>query len=174
MKNEMTKREEIIRILQLQPHPEGGYFRETYRSEGEISREELGTKFSGKRNFSTCIYFMLTSESFSAFHRILQDEAWHFYEGSPLSLHMISPKGEYNKVIVGRNFEKGEVPQFVVPGGTWFAAEVAPEDSFSLLGCTVAPGFDFADFEMAGRAELILLFPGLREIIVRLTRESIL
>lgn len=167
------KREEIIRILQLQPHPEGGYFRETYRSEGIISREELGVKFSGKRNFSTCIYFLLTSESFSAFHRIVQDEAWHFYEGSPLSLHRISPNGDYSKVILGRNFEKGEVPQFVVPGGTWFAAEVVNEESFSLLGCTVAPGFDFADFEMAGRAELIRLFPELREIITRLSRGSI-
>jgi uncharacterized protein len=166
------KKEEIIRILRLLNHPEGGYFRETYRSEGVISREELGVKFSGKRNFSTCIYFLLTSENFSAFHRIVQDEAWHFYEGSPLSLHMISPEGEYNKVTVGRNFEIGEVPQFVVPGGTWFAAEVARKDSFSLLGCTVAPGFDFEDFEMAGRTELIRLFPGLIQIIFRLTRES--
>jgi predicted cupin superfamily sugar epimerase len=168
-----VKREEIIRILQMQPHPEGGYFRETYRSEGVISKEELGEEYSGKRNFSTCIYFLLTSESFSAFHRIVQDEAWHFYDGCSLFLHVISPKGEYNKVIIGRNIEKGEVPQYVVPGGTWFAAEVVNEDSFSLLGCTVAPGFDFMDFEMARRAELIGLFPELREIIVRLSRESI-
>jgi hypothetical protein len=167
----MIKMENIIRTLQLNPHPEGGYFRETYRSEAVISREELGVKFSGKRNFSTCIYFLLTSESFSAFHRIVQDEAWHFYDGSPLSLHMISPGGEYSSVIIGRNFEKGEVPQFVVPGGTWFAAEVAREDSFALLGCTVSPGFDFGDFELGGRKELMELFPDLREIILRMSRE---
>jgi uncharacterized protein len=167
----MIRTENIIRALQLNPHPEGGFFRETYRSMGVISKDELGNKYSGKRNFSTCIYFLLTSENFSAFHRIVQDEAWHFYEGSPLSLHMISPQGEYARVIIGRNFEKGEVPQFVVPGGTWFAAEVASIDSFSLLGCTVAPGFDFEDFEMGRRDELISLFPELNEIIFRLSRE---
>jgi len=167
----MTKPELIIKALKLDPHPEGGYFRETYRSKGIISKEELGEKFSGERNFSTCIYFLLTAESFSAFHRIIQDEAWHFYEGSPLFLHMISPEGEYTRVIIGRNFEKGEVPQFVVPGGTWFAAEVSREDSFSLLGCTVAPGFDFADFEMGVRKDLIKLFPDLRETIFKLSRE---
>jgi uncharacterized protein len=167
----MNKVDTIIYKLQLKAHPEGGYFRETYRSEGVISKDELGEKYSGKRNFSTSIYFLLTSESFSAFHRIVQDEAWHFYDGAPLFLHLISPQGDYTRVIVGRNFEKGEVPQFVVPGGTWFAAEVASEDSFSLLGCTVAPGFDFEDFEMAGRDSLSKRFAGLKEIIVRLTRE---
>jgi predicted cupin superfamily sugar epimerase len=167
----MINLDNVIHMLQLNPHPEGGYFRETYRSEGMISREELGKRFSGKRNFSTSIYFLLTSESFSAFHRIVQDEAWHFYDGSPLFLHMISPKGEYTKVIIGRNFENGEIPQFVVPGGTWFAAEVGHKDSFSLLGCTVAPGFDFADFEMGGRDELTRLFPELMEIIFKLSRE---
>jgi len=167
----MTQKEEIIKTLQLNPHPEGGYFRETYRSEGMISRKELGDKYSGERNISTCIYFLLTSESFSAFHRIVQDEAWHFYDGSPLFLHMISPKGDYIKVTIGRNYEKGEVPQFVVPGGTWFAADVAHEDSFSLLGCTVAPGFDFADFEMGRQDRLLKNFPTCSEVIRELTRE---
>ena len=167
----MNRTEIIIKTLQLNPHPEGGYFRETYRSEGMISGEELGERYTGKRNFSTGIYFLLTSESFSAFHRIVQDEAWHFYDGSPLFLHMISPRGEYTRVTIGRNFEKGEVPQFVVPGGTWFAAGVAGEDSFSLLGCTVAPGFDFADFEMGRRKDLTTLFPHLKEIIFNFSRE---
>jgi uncharacterized protein len=167
----MTSLDTLIRALRLNPHPEGGYFRETYRSEGVIRREELGGKFSGNRNFSTCIYFLLTSESFSAFHRIVQEEAWHFYDGSPLHLHMISPQGKYQDVIIGRNIEQGEVPQFVVPGGTWFAAEVTVNDSFSLLGCTVAPGFDFADFEMGKRDELIADFPECREVIRSLTRD---
>lgn len=165
------KIENIIRALQLKAHPEGGYFRETYRSEGIINREELGDQFSGPRNFSTCIYFLLTSESFSAFHRIVQDEAWHFYEGSPLFLHMITTGGKYTRVTIGRNLEDGEVPQFVVPGGTWFAAEVSQKDSFSLLGCTVAPGFDFADFEMGRRDELTAEFPEFRDVIRALTRD---
>jgi uncharacterized protein len=168
----MMNPEKIIRALELNPHPEGGYFRETYRSEGVISKKELSGKYACKRNFSTCIYFLLTSQSFSAFHRIVQDEAWHFYDGSPLFLHMISPQGNYSKAIIGRNFEMGEVPQFVVPGGTWFAAEVAHEDSFSLMGCTVAPGFDFTDFEMGRRVELFTLFPGCREVIGKLSREE--
>jgi uncharacterized protein len=167
----MIKIENIIRTLQLKAHPEGGYFRETYRSRGTISSEELGKKYSGKRNFSTCIYFLLTSESFSVFHRIIQDEAWHFYDGSPLILHMISKEGGYSKVTIGRNFEMGEIPQFVVPGGTWFAAEVSIKDSFSLLGCTVAPGFDFADFEMGRRDELMAVFPEYGEVIRALTRD---
>jgi uncharacterized protein len=167
----MVNLDTIIHTLQLKPHPEGGYFRETYRSPGTISREELGERYSGKRNFSTCIYFLLTSESFSAFHRIIQDEAWHFYDGSPLILHMISSGREYTKVTIGRNFDMGEIPQFVVAGGSWFAAEVAEKDSFSLLGCTVAPGFDFADFEMGRRDELTANFPEYREVIHSLTRD---
>jgi predicted cupin superfamily sugar epimerase len=135
-----------------------------------ISKEVLMGKFRGERNFSTCIYFLLTSGLFSAFHRIIPDEAWHFYDGSPLILHMISSAGKYSRAVIGRNIEKGEVPQFVVPGGTWFAAEVALENSFSLLGCTVAPGFDFSDFEMGRKADLSASFPEHREIIEKLSR----
>ncbi len=167
----MIDPEKIVKALELNSHPEGGYFRETYRSEGKISKVELDGKFAGDRNFSTCIYFLLTSDSFSAFHRIVQDEIWHFYDGSPLFLHLISQRGEYSKVIIGRNFEKGEVPQHIVPGGMWFAAEVAWEDSFSLLGCTVAPGFDFLDFELGTRSELLADFPQCREVIAKLSRE---
>lgn len=105
----------IIKQLNLQPHPEGGYFKETYRSQGSISKENLTLEFSGDRNYSTAIYFMLTSDTFSAFHKINQDEFWHFYKGSPIKLHMISPEGMYTNVWIGNNFEKGEVPQFVVP-----------------------------------------------------------
>ena len=107
----------IIEQLGLQPHPEGGYFKETYRSTGIISKNELGATYSGQRNYSTCIYFLLTSDSFSAFHRIKQDEIWHFYDGSALRLHMISDKGEHSMHIIGKNLSQGEVPQFVVPGG---------------------------------------------------------
>ena len=164
MKN---KPEEIIEKLQLQPHPEGGYFRETYRSQGEI--ESLPDSYNGKRNYSTCIYFLLTSEKFSAFHRIKQDEIWHFYDGSPIKLYTISPEGELSEHIIGNNLTKAEIPQLIVPGGYWFAAEVMNENSYSLVGCTVAPGFSFEDFELAKRETLISKFPKHQQIITKFT-----
>ncbi|MDO6803524.1 cupin domain-containing protein [Wenyingzhuangia sp. 1_MG-2023] len=160
----------IIKQLNLQPHPEGGYFKETYRSQGSISKENLTIEFSGDRNYSTAIYFMLTSDTFSAFHKINQDEFWHFYKGSPIKLHMISPEGMYTNVRIGNNFEKGEVPQFVVPAQYWFAAEVIANNSYALVGCTVAPGFDFDDFVLAERIKILSLFPEHENIIKRLTR----
>jgi predicted cupin superfamily sugar epimerase len=167
----MDSLQNIIQTLQLKAHPEGGYFRETYRSSGEISPADLGPDYTGTRNFATCIYFLLTSESFSAFHRIIQDEIWHFYEGSPIYLHMISPQGIYSRAIIGRDFAQGQVPQLIIPGGTWFAANVVNSNDFSLVGCTVSPGFDFADFELASRADLVNRFPKHLEAIMRLTRE---
>lgn len=160
----------IIVNLKLTPHPEGGYYRETYRSPGIIEQNSLSVNYSGARNYSTCIYFMLESESFSALHRILQDEIWHFYEGSPIRMHLISPDGEYTTVRIGRDIENGEVPQFVVPGGFYFGAEVIEDNSFSLVGCTVSPGFDFADFDLPKAADLINKFPHLESVIKKLTR----
>jgi len=168
IKNDIAK--QLIEHLDLQPHPEGGYFKETYRSKGEIREDNLNDSYSGKRNYATAIYFLLPSNQFSSFHKIHQDEAWHFYDGAPIKIHMIDDDGEYSNVIVGRNFKAGEVPQFVVPGEVWFAAEVMNENSFSLVGCTVSPGFDFADFELAKQDILIAKFPQHQEIIKKLTR----
>ncbi len=164
----MNKIEKIIQKLELQPHPEGGYFKETYRSAGEINH--LPSKYKGKRNHSTCIYFLLTSAYFSAFHRINQDEIWHFYDGSPINLHMISEDGSYSKVIIGRDFDAGFHLQYVVPGGTWFAANVINPAEYSLVGCTVAPGFDFKDFELLDRKSLLTKFPQHLDIILQLTK----
>lgn len=161
--------QEIIKQLNLQEHPEGGYFKETYRSTEVISNSELGEEYNGDRNHSTCIYFMLTSEKFSAFHKINQDEMWHYYKGAPLKLHIISQEGEYSFVMIGNDFEKNEVPQYVVKGGDWFAAEVLEKDSYTLVGCTVAPGFDFADFVLPKREKLIELFPQHEDVICKLT-----
>lgn len=169
MKTNMNSAKTIIENLGLQPHPEGGYFKETYRSEGTISDSELGAAYTGQRNYSTCIYFLLTSDSFSAFHGIKQDEIWHFYDGSAIRLHMISDKGEHSEHIIGKNITQGEVPQFVVPGGYWFAAEVIESNSFSFVGCTVSPGFNFDDFELKSQQELTALFPDLAHIISKLT-----
>ncbi len=161
----------IIEKLELQPHPEGGFFRETYRSQGSIDAKFLDGNYSGSRNLCTCIYFLLTSNNFSAWHRIKQDEIWHFYDGATVNLHMITESGKYSCQLIGRDFRKGELPQFVVPGGCWFATEVVEPDTFALSGCTVSPGFDFEDFEMLSRGKLIDLFPEHRDIITRLTRE---
>lgn len=160
---------EIIKLLDLQEHPEGGYFKETYRSEEIIPNSILGTSYEGERNVSTGIYFLLTSEKFSTFHKINQDEMWHFYKGSPLKLHMITEDGNYSFVIIGNDLIKGELPQYTVKGGDWFAAEVLLENSYSFVGCTVAPGFDFRDFALPTSKELIDIFPQHQKIIQNLT-----
>ena len=165
----MNTIESIIRQLDLKPHPEGGYFKETYRSSGIIQPNSLTPDYSGERHYSTCIYFLLTSERFSALHRIKQDEIWHFYRGSAIRLHMISEDGKHTEHIIGNHLENGEVPQLVVPGGYWFAAELINPDSYALVGCTVSPGFSFEDFELKSRSDLSKLFPHLESIISKLT-----
>lgn len=156
----------LIDKLGLQPHPEGGYYRETYRAKDQITLDG----FEGDRNYSTAIYFLLTSENFSAFHKIRQDEVWHFYSGSPLFVHVINQEGVYTRHTVGIDIANGEVPQLVVKAGDWFGSSVVTANAYSLVGCTVAPGFDFRDFEMAKREELLKEFPAHRGIIDRLTR----
>ena len=160
----------LINKLGLQAHPEGGYFKETYRSEGLIKANTLDSDFDGDRNFSTGIYYLLTSNGFSAFHRINQDEMWHFYDGSPLIIHMITEDGHYSKVEVGNDIVNGQQLQYVVPAGVWFGAKVKEAESYSLVGCTVAPGFDFKDFELADRKNLQAAYPQHWEIITALTR----
>ncbi len=161
---------EIISKLDLTPHPEGGFFKETYRSEGFIKRDSLSEVYSGERNYSTCIYFVITSESFSAWHKIHQEEFWHFYLGSSITIHLISPEGEYSTVVLGNDIVNGEVPQYVVKGEWWFAVTVNKEKNYALTGCTVAPGFDFDDFILPSRKELIDIFPHLSKEITQLTR----
>ncbi len=162
-----------IEKLKLAPHPEGGYFRETYRAESTIPREGLPPQFSGARQVSTAIYFLLDGANFSAFHRLRSDEVWHFYAGGALNVHELSTEGKYREVTLGNNPEAGEEFQAVVKAGHWFAASVQDADSFALVGCTVAPGFDFADFEIAEREELLKLFPQHGGLIARFTRESV-
>lgn len=166
----MNQVEEIIKLLNLQPHPEGGYFKETYRSDGFITEDNLGSKFKGQRNYCTSIYFLLTSDSFSAFHRINQDEIWHFYKGSPIKLHIISDDGKYSNIIIGNDLEENQQPQFTVKANDWFAAEVMNKNDYTLVGCTVSPGFDFQDFELPKRGFLIQQYPHHELIIRKLTR----
>jgi predicted cupin superfamily sugar epimerase len=159
-----------IEKLQLEAHPEGGYFRQTYRSNVAIAREALPAGFAGARAASTAIYFLLEGEKFSAFHRLRSDEVWHFYAGAPLVVHVISPEGRYSSILLGRDLEAGQALQGVVRAGCWFASHVADWNTFAVVGCTVAPGFDFEDFEMGKRAELVGRYPQHREVIERLTR----
>lgn len=162
---------ELIKHFDLTAHPEGGYFKETYRSKGEILSKDLGKDFEGNRNYCTSIYFLLTSDKFSAFHKISQDEIWHFYTGTTLKLHLISPEGNYSFILIGNDFVNGEIPQFTVPAHYYFGAEVIKKDSFSFVGCTVSPGFDFRDFVLPSCAALVKEFPELKEIIASLTHQ---
>ncbi len=159
-----------VHALELREHPEGGYFRETYRSAKTIERCCLPGEYQGERVYSTAIYYLLESNDFSAFHRIHQDELWHFYDGSPLTIHMIHPSGEHVPARLGVNSQRGEQPQVVVPGGTLFGACVDEPNSYTLGGCTVAPGFDFSDFILPSRQHLLAQHPQHSEIIKRLTR----
>jgi predicted cupin superfamily sugar epimerase len=159
-----------IEWLRLEAHPEGGYFRQTYKAELVLPKAALPAEFTGARAASTAIYFLLEGKNFSAFHRLRSDELWHFYAGEPLVVHVIEPEGEYSVVLLGRDLEAGQVPQAVVRAGCWFASHVADWESFAVVGCTVAPGFDFEDLEMGKREELAERYPQHREVIERLTR----
>ncbi len=160
----------LVETLGLLPHPEGGYYKETYRSGETIPADALTGKFAGERNYATAIYFLLEQGNFSAFHRIQSDECWHFYAGQTLHVHMIDPQGTYTLIRLGNELENGETFQAVVPAGYWFASETAPGGSFSLVGCTVSPGFDFADFELANALQLTAMFSQHSSLIKRLCR----
>ncbi|MCR9171679.1 MAG: cupin domain-containing protein [bacterium] len=163
-------KEDLIQELGLQPHPEGGFYKETYRSEHSIPNAVLAGNHKGDRSYGTGIYFMLTSDTFSAFHRIEQDELWFFHQGNTIELHTISPDGVHTKHLIGNNILEGEQPQLLVPATYWFGAKVVDEDSFALVSCTVSPGFDFRDFVLPSREELTSLYPQHKEIIAEFTR----
>jgi predicted cupin superfamily sugar epimerase len=158
-----------IQRLQLQPHPEGGWYRQTYRAPLTLPHAALPSH-PGDRAASTAIYFLLAGDQFSAFHRLRSDEVWHFYAGSELIVHVIGPDGTYSEILLGNDMQASQQFQAVVPSGCWFGSSLRHPDTYALVGCTVAPGFDFADFEMAKRAELIAHYPQHRAMIERLTR----
>lgn len=160
-----------IEKLKLEPHREGGYFRQTYKAEMVLAKAALPAGFGGDRAAATAIYFLLEGKDFSAFHRLRSDEMWHFYAGVPLVVHVIDPTGEHSSILLGRDPDAGQVLQAVVQAGWWFASHVADGTGWSLVGCTVAPGFEFEDFEIAKRAELMGKYPQHQELIGRLTRE---
>lgn len=162
--------EKIIKELGLQKHPEGGFFFETYRSEELFEKEQLPKRYGDSRCHSTAIYFLITSENFSAFHRIKTDEIFHYYAGSPATITQIDKAGKLTENIMGNDITNGERPQVIVKADNWQALK-CKEDGFTLLGTTVAPGFDFADFEMAKKEKLLSSFPQHASIIENLARQ---
>jgi len=163
----MIPSEILIKKLGLKKHPEGGFFKETYRSSEAISQQALPSRYKGARCFSTAIYFLLPQDSISRLHRIASDEVWHFYLGGPLELLQISPDGRMEKVILGQDISAGQRLQHVVPAGCWFGARPAIDSAYSFVGCTVAPGFDYSDFELANPEDLSRKYPDLkREILL--------
>lgn len=168
----MKTAEYWIQKLRLTRHPEGGYYREIYRSAEKIPKEALPDRYDGPRIFSTSIYYLLPGNEASYFHRLKSDEVWHFYQGSPVSLFVISPAGGLSETNLGPDFDSGQVLQSVIPAGHWLGAALKARKSYVLVGCTVAPGFDVRDFELGRRQELLALFPQHQAIILNLTKNT--
>jgi uncharacterized protein len=164
------KAKQYVKQLQLKKHPEGGYFKEVYRSGEIILPIHLPKRYKSPRNLSTSIYFLLEGKQFSAFHLLQSDELWHCYDGSAVLLYLINQKGELSVQKLGRG-EDCDL-QITIEKQNWFAAEVEDKKSFSLFGCTVSPGFEFDDFALGKRNELIKKFPHHSDLIKRLTKSS--
>ena len=162
---------EFISQFNLLPHPEGGFYKETYRSTELIHARALPERFAGDRSVATAIYFLLEQGNFSAFHKIKSDECWHFYAGQTLLIYVLLQDGCLKEIKLGNNITAGECFQYVVPANCWFASIPANDTAFSFVGCTVAPGFDFADFELAQADKLIRQFPQHESPIKKLCRQ---
>jgi hypothetical protein len=167
----MLTADEIRKHLKLQPHPvEGGYFVETYRAEHSLPQDALPAGYTGPRAVSTAIYYLLTPDSFSAMHRLRGDEIFHFYLGDPVELLQIKANGAGEVFVLGQDLVAGMRPQHMVPGGAWQGSRLKAGGKYALLGTTVAPGFDYQDFEIGEREELVAEYPAFVEMIKALTR----
>jgi uncharacterized protein len=164
-----SKAEDIIRALGLKPHPEGGFYLETYRCEEVLPTEVLPNRYSGPRVFGTCIYYLLTADTFSMLHRLQSDEIFHFYFGDPLEMLQLFPDGTGKIMSIGTDLQQGMLPQVVVEKEVWQGLRLCEGGVFALLGTTVAPGFDFRDFETGDRLSLQKAYPAFSEMIRALT-----
>jgi predicted cupin superfamily sugar epimerase len=165
----VTRASQLIEVLGLQPHPERGYYAETYRAAATVAPKDRDVT----RSASTAIYFLITAEQPTTYlHRLKSDEVFHFYEGGPLDVLRLSPDGTWDISRLGTNLESGERPQLVLPAGTWFGTELALGATHCLIGCTVAPGFDFEDFELSDDTDLAARYPGAADRIARMSRPS--
>lgn len=149
----------VIEALDLRPHPEGGYYRETYRTDRIIPASVLSPDYPSARHVCTAIYYLLTAEDISRWHRVSSDEMWHFYAGDAFELACLSPDGKLECAELGNGIAAGMCPQIVIPANSWQSARLKPGGEWGLVGCTVAPGFDFADFEMANIVSLCEQYP---------------
>jgi uncharacterized protein len=165
--------EALIELLQLSPHPEGGYFRETFRATARLQRLD-SSSFGAHRAASTAIYFLMPAGTFSAWHSVRSDEVWHYYDGVATEIHTIDPAGVHTAVVLGRDLARDERPQRVVPAGWLQAARpvalCGTQTGYSLCGCTVSPGFEFDEFDIPPRADLHRRFPHLGSLIDDLSR----
>jgi len=167
----MLTAKDLIEYLKLQPHPkEGGYFRETYRADEGIAAPPA--RYPGARSFCTAIYYLLTPDSYSAIHRVASDEIFHFYLGDPVRMLQLEEGGTGRTLLLGSDLLHGQQPQVVVRRGVWQGSILEPGGAFALFGCTVSPGFDYADYEHGKRQALTQQFPGFAELIRRLTVEG--
>lgn len=155
-----------IKKLKLKLHPEGGYFANTYASDKKIDLSD----YDGSRSVCTAIYYLLTGNQFASFHTIKSDEIWHFYSGSSLTLHKMDSTGGIEQILLGPNFDKGERYQVIIKSGCWFAASINDKNSYSLVGCTVSPGFDYRDWKLGNRKKLLEKYPQYRSIIKKYTK----
>jgi uncharacterized protein len=163
--------DEVKQLLQLQPLAiEGGFFRETYRSRWNVAAEYLPDGIRGPRSIGTAIYDMITPETFSALHRLPGSEIFHFYLGDPAIMLQLLPDGSSRRITLGSDLAAGQQPQVVVRGGVWQGCKLAPGGKFALMGTTMSPGFDYADYETGVRDELIAQYPGAAELIRDYTR----
>jgi len=159
---------ELRDALGLVPHPERGHYAETYRAGAQVG----SSTHAGDRSASTAIYFLISDDEPTTYlHRLVSDEVFHLYEGGPLEVLLLAPDGSSRVVRLGLDLSRGERPQLVIPAGTWFGTELAAGAPFCLIGCTVAPGFEFVDFELGDAAELARRYPAERERIARMSRE---
>lgn len=157
--------------LQLLKHPEGGYYREIYRSDDCILSDALPNRYFSSRCLGTCIYYLLEKNDFSAFHRLKSDELWHYLRGDTLQIYTIAGDGVIREIRLGGQPDNNESFTVVIPRNTWFAARSLQQESFALIACTVMPGFEFEDFELGMRAGLSNIYPQHIDIIQQLTRQ---
>lgn len=158
-----------IRALALDPHPEGGHFRESWRAEEQVVPGARSAQPGAPRAAGTAIHYLLRAGEHSRLHRLRADEVWHLYVGGPLVLHVFERDNAYHPRVLGLDVAAQQAPQHVVPKGCWFGAELADGVPFALVGCTVAPGFEFADLEFADRQRLLAQHPDHAALVTRLT-----
>jgi len=167
----MTTAQQIIEFFGMKPLPnEGGFYIETYRCREKLALPHLPARYAGGRNLCTAILYLLTPDTFSALHRVKSDEIFHFYLGDPVTMLQLHPDGSSEVITLGRDIFKGNRVQVIVPNGAWQGCFLDPRGKFALMGTTVCPGFEFADFEPANREQLLEQYPAQRDLITRLTR----